>query len=191
MDTQMIVLIIVVLLVVLAIFYYNKLIQLKVRVNESWSDIKVQLKRRHNLIGNLVNTVKGYAKHEAETLEKVVQARNAAKESEEKGVSSIQAAEQKLTSAMQGLNINALAESYPDLKANTNFQQLQSELADTENKIAASRRFYNTTVSSLNTLIQQFPANLFAGLAKAEQKEFFQLDDAEEEEGKKAPDVQF
>lgn len=170
-------------------YFYNKIIKLKVRVSEGWSDINVQLKRRHNLIGNLVETVKGYATHEKDTLEKVVQARQAAADAEGKDAATLAGVERQLSTAMQGLNINALAEAYPDLKANTNFLQLQAELADTENKIAASRRFYNTTVTSLNTTIQQFPGNLVKGLAKAEKAEFFEIE--EDQAVKEVPQVDF
>jgi len=177
--------------ILVAIYYYNKIIKLKVHVKEGWSDIMIQLKRRHNLVENLVNTVKGYAKHEASTLEKVVQARNAAKQSEGQDPAAVQTAERGLTMALKGLNINALVESYPDLKANTGFQQLQAELSDIENKIAASRRFYNTTVTSLNTTIQQFPGNLFAGMASATKQEFFEVEEDEKAEVKETPKVNF
>lgn len=173
------------------IYFYNKLISLKVRVQEGWSDILVQLKRRHDLIGNLVETVKGYAKHEAQTLENVVEARNAAKAAEGGNPKAVLAAENQLTKALGGINFSALAEAYPDLKANQNFISLQGELADTENKIAASRRFYNSTVSNLNTAIQQFPSNLFAGLAKATAAEFFEVDEKEEKAVNTAPQVKF
>lgn len=179
------------ILLVAGIFIYNRLIALKVQVDEGWSDIQVQLKRRHDLIGNLIETVKGYAKHEAGTLEKVIAARNAAKESEGKDMKSIAASEHQLTAAMQGLKINALAEAYPDLKANTSFNQLQAELSDTENKIAASRRFYNSTVLSLNTSIQQFPSSMLAGMAGATKREFFELDEDEAQKANKAPEVKF
>lgn len=174
-----------------AVYYYNKIIKLKVHVKEGWSDIQIQLKRRHNLVENLVNTVKGYAKHESGTLEKVVQARTAAKQAEGAGPGQVQAAESMLTTALKGLNINALVESYPDLKANDNFIQLQAELSDIENKIAASRRFYNSTVTNLNTTIQQFPGNLFAGLAKATAAEFFEVEMSEQAEVNKTPKVNF
>lgn len=178
------------LVAILAVIVYNKIIKLKVRVDEGMSDIQVQLKRRHNLIGNLVETVKGYASHEKETLEKVIQARNAAQAAAEKGaVPEIQSAERMLSSALSGLKINALSEAYPDLKANTNFLQLQQELTDTEDKIAASRRFYNTTVQAYNTYIQQVPGNLFRGLAKAEVAQFFELE--EDQEAKQVPQVNF
>ncbi|MDP3975952.1 MAG: LemA family protein [bacterium] len=191
MDTLTILVIVAVIVVVMIIYFYNKIVSLKVRVQEGWSDITVQLKRRHDLIGNLVETVKGYAKHEAGTLEKVVQARSEAKTAEKGSMTDMAAAEKNLSSAMSGLHINALAEQYPDLKANTTFQQLQAELADTENKVASSRRFYNTTVMSLNTAIQTFPGNLFAGLAGAEKQAFFELEEEEMKKAEKAPEVKF
>lgn len=179
------------LVALVAVYFYNNLISLKVHVNEGWSDILVQLKRRHDLIGNLVETAKGYAKHEAGTLEKVVEARNAAKTAESGDMKAIMAAEKDLSSAMRGINFSALAESYPDLKANANFLQLQSELSDTENKVAASRRFYNTTVTSLNTAVEQFPSKLFAGMAGATKQEFFDLGEDEKAAVEEAPKVKF
>lgn len=179
------------LVAIIALYFYNKIISLKVRVDEGWSDIQVQLKRRHDLIGNLVESVKGYAKHEAATLEKVIEARNAAKQNEGKSPKEVQGTEKQLDVALKGLNINALSEAYPDLKANTSFNQLSAELADTENKIAASRRFYNTTVMSLNTIIQQFPGSLFAGMAQAVKREFFELEESEVAAANKAPAVKF
>lgn len=178
-------------LALVVVFFYNKIISLKVRVDEGWSDILVQLKRRHDLIGNLVETVKGYAKHESGTLEKVIEARNTAKQAEGKNPAAVQGAEMQLDVALKGLNINALSEAYPDLKANTGFLQLQAELGDTENKIAASRRFYNSTVMSLNTMIQQFPGNLMANMAGATKREFFELDADEVAAANKAPTVKF
>ncbi|MBI4250350.1 LemA family protein [Candidatus Uhrbacteria bacterium] len=184
--------VIVLVLAFVAVYYYNKLVGLRVRVDEGWSDITVQLKRRHDLIGNLVETVKGYATHEKETLGQVIAARNAAKQAEGAGdPARVAASEMQLTAALQGLNINALAEAYPDLKANTNFQGLQTELSDTENKIAASRRFYNSTVRSLNTAVEQFPGNMFASLAKAARRDFFELEAEEEAKVKEAPKVSF
>ncbi|MDP2691661.1 MAG: LemA family protein [bacterium] len=179
------------IVVLIGVVYYNKIVGLKIRVGEGWSDIQVQLKRRHDLIGNLVETVKGYATHEKETLDKVVQARNTAKQAEGQDSATIQSAERMLSSALSGLKINALAEAYPDLKANTNFLQLQAELADTENKIGASRRFYNTTVRDLNTIIEQFPGNLFKGMAKAEPAKFFELDEDKAKEIQEPPKVSF
>jgi len=153
------------------IFAYNSFIRLINRTREAWSDIDVQLKRRYDLIPNLVNTVKGYAKHEAGTLEKVTQARSAAM-----GAHNLQErdkAENMLTGALKSLF--ALSESYPDLKANQNFLQLQKELADTENKIQAARRFYNTNVRDLNTKVESFPNNFVANMFKFQKMEFFGL----------------
>jgi len=178
-----------VVLLVVAIIYYNKIIKLKVQVKEGWSDIQVQLKRRHNLIENLVNTVQGYATHEQETLKKVVQARNAAKDSEGKDIATVQSLERTLESALSGLKINALSEAYPDLKANQNFLQLQAELSDTENKISAARRFYNNTVMNFNTVIQQIPGRFFAGIASAIKAEFFEID--EDQKVTEVPQVNF
>jgi LemA protein len=181
----------VVVVLIIAIIYYNRIVALMVRVKEGWSDILVQLKRRHDLIGNLVETVKGYAKHEADSLEKVIQARNVAKTVEGGDLKSIAAAEGALRQALGAINFSALAEAYPDLKANTGFLNLQAELSDTENKIAASRRFYNSTVMNLNTAIRQFPGNLMAGMAGAKAEEFFELDQDEAKKAQEAPRVRF
>jgi LemA protein len=140
------------------VIIYNKLVALRQTTGQSWSDIDVQLKQRYDLIPNLVETVKGYAKHEKETLQAVVDARSAAMGAG--NVTDQAAAENMLTSALK--SIFALAEAYPDLKANTNFLQLQAELSDVENKIAASRRFYNNSVAEYNTGQEQFPGVLFA-----------------------------
>lgn len=183
--------VLVVLLAIVGIYYYNKIVSLMVRVKEGWSDILVQLKRRHDLIGNLVETVKGYAKHEAESLEKVIQARNAAKAVEAGDMKAIAAAEGVLQKALGAINFSALAEAYPDLKANTGFLNLQSELADTENKIAASRRFYNSTVMNLNTAILRFPGNLLKGIAGAKEAEFYELDEDQAKKVEEAPKVNF
>ena len=161
-------------IVVLALFVittYNGLVTLRQRVNQSFSDIDVQLKQRHDLIPNLVETVKGYAAHERGTLEAVVQARNAAVTAQ--GPAQQAAAENALTGALR--QIFALQEAYPNLKANENFQQLQAELTDLENKIAASRRFFNNAVQEYNTGIQRFPAALFAGMLGFSEKQFFDL----------------
>lgn len=153
---------------------YNGLIRLKNRTNEAWSDIDVQLKRRYNLIPNLVNTVKGYAKHERELFEKVTQARTAAmgaKTVEEHGK-----AENMLAGALKTLF--AVAENYPALKANENFLELQRELSDTENKIQAARRFYNGNVRDFNIKIQKFPNNLVAGPLGFGKRDFFEIEEA-------------
>jgi LemA protein len=150
---------------------YNRLVALSQRVGQAFADIDVQLKLRHDLIPNLVETVKGYASHERGTLEEVVKARNAALSAQ--GPAQVAAAENMLTGALGRLI--ALAEAYPDLKANANFQQLQSELSDIENKIAAARRFFNNAVQEYNTGIQQLPAALFAGALGFTKKDFFDL----------------
>src|SRR5215468_2573180 len=161
----------IVVLVLWIITIYNGLVALRQRVNQAFSDIDVQTKQRHDLIPNLVETVKGYAGHERGTLEAVVKARNAAIAAH--GPAAQAQAENMLSGALRQLF--ALSESYPDLKANASFQQLQAELTDIENKIAAARRFFNNTVSEYNTGIQQFPAALFAAALGFSQKEFFDL----------------
>lgn len=164
-------------LVVYVIVTYNKLVSLRVRVNEGWSGIEVHMKERYNLIPNLVETVKGYAKHESETLERVVQARSEAFSSH--GTPGEQAgAENMLSGALKSLF--ALAESYPDLKANENFQELQTQLARIEDKIQSSRRYYNGTVRENNTLIDQFPSNLIANQMKFTKAEFFEIEEGDE-----------
>jgi LemA protein len=163
------------LFIVWLIAVYNRFIRLVQRAKEAWADIDVQLKRRYDLIPNLVETVKGYATHEREAFEKVTAARAAAMDAggvEEKGK-----AENMLTGALKSLF--AVAEAYPDLKANQNFLELQRELSDTENKIQASRRFYNTNVRDLNTAIQSFPGNVVAEAFRFEQREYFELNEDE------------
>jgi LemA protein len=159
MSTGWIILGVIVVLVFFAFAAYNRLVALSQRVNQAFADIDVQLKQRHDLIPNLIETVKGYAQHERGTLDDVVKARNAAMSAQ--GPAQVSAAENQLSGALGRLI--ALSEAYPDLKANTNFQQLQTELSDIENKIAASRRFFNNAVQEYNTGIQQMPAALFAG----------------------------
>lgn len=152
---------VIVLLLLILVSIYNALIRSKNRVDEAWSDIDVQLKRRHDLIPNLVETVKGYAAHEQATFEKVVEARNSAMTAQaSKDPKAMEAAENQLSSTLK--SIFALAENYPDLKANQNFLELQRDLTDTEDKIMASRRFYNTNVRDFNTKLQVFPTNIFA-----------------------------
>jgi LemA protein len=155
---------------------YNRLIALTNRTEEAWSDIDVQLKRRYDLIPNLVETVKGYVTHERETLQKVTEARTAAMGAHSVGEHA--AAENMLTGALKSLF--AVAESYPDLKANTNFLELQRELSDTENKIQAARRFYNSVVQELQNALEQFPSNVVAGSFGFKTREFFQLADTEQ-----------
>ncbi len=174
-------------LVIFAIATYIGLIKLRNRVDEAWSDITVQLKRRIDLIPNLVNTVKGYAAHESGVFEKVTEARNALQNA--KTVQETAEGENMLQGALK--NLFAVAEAYPDLKANQNFLQLQQELVDTEDKIQASRRFYNGGVRDYNTKIQLFPNNIFAGMFGFKTREFFELGEAEQAEAEKPVDVQF
>lgn len=151
----------IVLLLLIIVGIYNGLIRSKNRVDEAWSDIDVQLKRRHDLIPNLIETVKGYAAHEQATFEKVVNARNNAVNAQaSKDPKAVEQAENMLSSTLK--SIFALAENYPDLKANQNFLELQRDLTDTEDKIMAARRFYNTNVRDFNTKLQVFPTNIFA-----------------------------
>src|SRR5436305_475574 len=169
MDTSVwIILIVIAGLVIWIIMIYNGLVSMRQRVNQSFADIDVQLRQRHDLIPNLVETVKGYAAHERGTLEEVIKARNAAMTATTTADKA--AAENMLSGALR--QIFALSEAYPNLKANENFQQLQAELTDIENKIAASRRFFNNAVSEYNTGIQQFPAALLAGTFAFTPKEF-------------------
>jgi len=163
---------------------YNGLVKLRNQVRNAWSQIDVQLKRRYDLIPNLVETVKGYASHERETLEQVVQARQRgidATSVEEQG-----RAENMITGALRQLF--ALSEAYPDLKANQNFMQLQEELASTENKVGFARQYYNDTVQQFNTRQQQFPANMVAGMLGFKASDFFEI---EEPEAREAPKVEF
>jgi LemA protein len=185
-TTSWIILGVIVIIVLWAITVFNGLVALRQRVNQAFADIDVQLKQRHDLIPNLVETVKGYAAHERGTLEAVVQARNAAVAAP--GVEQKVAAENMLTGALR--QMFALAESYPDLKANQNFQQLQAELSDIENKLAASRRFFNNAVQEYNTGIQQFPAALFAASFGFSQREFFDVG-GDRPQLEQAPSVKF
>jgi LemA protein len=171
MSTGWIVLGVLVVLAFWIFSVYNGLVAMRQRVDQSFADIDVQLKQRHDLIPNLVETVKGYASHERGTLEDVVKARNAALTAQ--GPAQVAAAEGQLTQALRGLL--ALSEAYPDLKANANFQQLQTELSDIENKLAAARRFFNNSVQEYNTGIEQLPAALFAASLGFRRKEFFDL----------------
>lgn len=170
---------IVVALILYLIFKYNGFISLVTRTKEAWADIDVQLKRRFDLIPNLVNIVKGYATHESSAFEKVTEARSRAMQATtvaEKGE-----ADNMLTGTLKSLF--AISEAYPELKANTNFIELQRELSDTENKIQASRRFYNGNVRDLNTAIDQFPGNIIASIFKFAKMEFFELEqDSKEKE---------
>ncbi len=178
--------VIVVLLLAIVIWYigcYNKLQRLKNRVEEGWSTIDVQLKKRYDLIPNLVETVKGYAKHESGTLEAVIRARGEAMNA--RGEEKMQA-ENVLSGTLKSLF--ALGEAYPELKANTNFLDLQNQLRSVETEIASARRYYNGTVKELNTCIDVFPSNLVARRMRLEKKVYFELDSAEE---KNAPSVKF
>ena len=192
MSSTTITWIIIAVIVVLAlwmIMVYNGLVAMRQRVNQAFSDIDVQTKQRHDLVPNLVETVKGYASHERGTLEAVVKARNAAVTAQGGGVAAQAAAENALTGALRQLF--ALSESYPDLKASQNFQQLQAELSDLENKIAAARRFFNNAVQEYNTGIQQFPAALVAGSLGFTPKEFFDVGVEQRKELEQAPQVKF
>jgi len=178
------------LIVVLGVFLwatYNGLVTLKIRVDEAWSDITVQLKRRLDLIPNLISTVQGYAAHEKGVFEAVTAARANALNAQ--GVKETAKAENQFESALK--SIFAVAEAYPDLKASQNFIELQNELVDTEDKIQASRRFYNGGVRDLNTKIDLFPNNIFAGMLGFAQRDFFELDDAEQKIAEKPVEVKF
>lgn len=165
--------VVVVLLVVVLISTYNALVKLRNRIENAWAQIDVQLKRRYDLIPNLVETVKGYASHERETLEQVTQARNMAVSAT--GPAQQAQAENMLTGALKSLF--AVSEAYPDLKANQNFLELQEELTGTEGRIAYARQFYNDTVYTYNTKIQSFPTNLIAGVFNFTEREYFEADD--------------
>jgi LemA protein len=184
MIALIVIAVIVVLLIIYVISTYNRLISLRNRTDEAFSDIETQLKRRHDLIPNLVETVKGYASHERQTFDSVTQARTNAVNAS--GPQASAAAEGVLGQALGRLF--AVAEAYPDLKANQNFLQLQNELTDTEDKIQASRRFYNMNVRDLNIKIQQFPSNVIAGRANITEHEFFEI---EEPGDKEVPNVSF
>jgi LemA protein len=166
---------------------YNGLVQLNVRVQEAWSDITVQLKRRADLIPNLIEAVKGYAAHEKQVFQDVTEARSNVLNATNKGPAETAKAENQFEQALKSLF--AVSEAYPQLRASENFQQLQNELVDTEDKIQAARRFYNGGVRDLNTRIQQFPANIVAGMFKFTNKEFFEVDDMASVE--KPVDVKF
>jgi LemA protein len=184
----MILLLIVIVLIALYVgVSYNHFIRLINKTKEAWSDIDVQLKRRYDLIPNIVETVKGYAKHESSTFESVTQARTAAMGAQ--SVHDKEAAENQLSGALKSLF--AVAEAYPELKANENFLGLQKELSDTENTISASRRFYNGNVRDLTTAIQVFPGNVIAGIFRISPMEFFQLDASEAAAAKQPVQVKF
>jgi LemA protein len=186
MSIILIILIVVAVLIIWIIGLYNHFVKLVNRTKEAWADIDVQLKRRYDLIPNLVNTVKGYATHEAGTFEKVTQARSMAMNAQ--GAHDKAEAENMLTGALKSLF--AVSEAYPDLKANTNFLELQRELSDTENKIQAARRFYNGNVRDLNIARQSFPNNVIVKMFNFETMELFELAD-NEQEARNAPEVKF
>lgn len=173
-----ILLIVLAVFVVWVVFAYNRFITLGNRTDEAWADIDVQLKRRYDLIPNLVETVKGYATHEREAFENVTKARAQALNAGNDVAAHAQA-ENMLTGALK--SVFAIAEAYPDLKANQNFLELQRELSDTENKIQAARRFYNTNVRDINTAVEVFPSNLVAQAFRFSKREFFDLDETSEE----------
>lgn len=166
---------------------YNSLVTLRIRVDEAWSDITVQLKRRLDLIPNLVDTVKGYAKHESGVFEQVTAARASVMNA--KGVKETADAENQFEGALKSLF--AVAEAYPDLKANQNFAELQQELVDTEDKIQGARRFYNSGVTNLNTKIQTFPNNVVAGMFNFKSREFFDVEESERSAAEKPVEVKF
>ena len=184
MKTSTIILIVLAIIVIYVVAQYNKLVRLNVTVDEAFAQIEVQLKRRSDLIPNLVETVKGYAKHESETFEKVVAARAASTAAST--LPAVAAADSQLTQALRGLL--AVAENYPDLKASANFLSLQEELSTTENKVSFARQFYNDNVRSLNTAVKTIPTSFFSGLAKVTEREFYEVDDPQD---RKAPKVTF
>ena len=175
---------VVALIVLFFIAQYNRLVRLNISVNEAWAQIEVQLKRRADLIPNLVETVKGYAKHEQTTFDAVVAVR--AKATSATTVADTAAADGMVTQALRGLL--AVAEAYPDLKASANFMSLQEELSTTENKVAFSRQFYNDNVRSLNTAVKTVPTNFFAGFAKVTEREFYEIEDPQD---RAVPNVKF
>lgn len=184
MNATWIVLILLVLIVSFGVLQYNALVRLNVAVDEAFAQIEVQLQRRSDLIPNLVETVKGYASHEKEALERVVQARAAATAAH--GVEQVAAADGQLTQALRGLL--AVSEAYPDLKASANFLQLQEELAATENKVSFARQYYNDNVRQLNATIKAIPGMWFAGIARISARVFYEVDDPG---ARNAPKVQF
>lgn len=175
MTAVIIIIVVVVLLALIFAGMYNSLIRLKVRVEEAWSDITVQLKRRADLIPNLVETVKGYATHESSVFEEVTAARANVVNATQQGPKAAAAAENQFEGALKSLF--AVAEAYPDLKANQNFRDLQNQLVDTEDKIQAARRFYNGGVRDLNTKIETVPTNIVAGMFGITKREFFEVED--------------
>ncbi len=184
-----IVFVVVVFAIIFYIISYNSLVYLRQKHKEAWSGIDVQLKKRYNLIPNLVNTVKGYAKHEQETLKQVIQARTQAIAVPNGQVANQGKAENFLTETLK--SIFALSEAYPDLKASQNFLELQTEMSETEDQISAARRIYNSNVTFFNTKVQSFPSNIVANIHHFIQVEFFELDESEKESVKKVPEISF
>lgn len=182
--------IVLVAVAIICIVIYNGLVSKQVEVKNAWSQIDVQLKRRHDLIPNLVETVKGYASHEKETLERVIKARNSAVSAAGNAdVKQLSQAENMLTGALR--QIFALSENYPDLKANQNFAQLQEEIGSTENRIGFSRQHYNDSVALFNTALRQFPGNMVSMLGKFQPAQFYELDQAEAQAVRETPKVSF
>lgn len=190
MSSALIVVIVLVLVVGIVITSYNRLVSLRQGVKRSWADIDAELRRRHDLVPNLVETVKGYASHESETLENVIRARNAAIAAPASTATAVSAEAIKNENALSGAlrQIFALSESYPQLKADANFRQLQEELSRIETTIAASRRGYNAQVQSYNTSVESFPSSLIAGNFGFQKEEFFEVEDAA---ARDAPVVRF
>lgn len=184
MKTTIIVVAVIVVITLFVISIYNRLVRLNVNVNEAFAQIEVQLKRRSDLIPNLVETVKGYAAHEKETFERVIAAR--AKATTATTVADVAAADGMLTQALRGLL--AVAEAYPDLKASANFMALQEELSTTENKVSFARQYYNDNVRALNSAVKTIPTSLFAGMAKVGLREFYEVEDPQ---SRQAPTVKF
>ncbi len=185
MLVAIILIVLVVVIVLFLVFAYNGVVRLRNRVDSAWSQIGVQLTRRHDLIPNLVETVKGYAAHERQTLEAVVEARNSAMQAQQAGPAQQAQAENVLTGALRQLF--ALAEAYPDLKANQNFLNLQEELTSTEDRISYARQFYNDSVMKYDTKIQSFPTNIIAGTFNFQRREYFEAEQGAAE----VPRVQF
>src|SRR3972149_2343251 len=187
MSPTLILVAVVVILLLYLWFLYNGMVTARIRIREAWSGIEVQLKRRSSLIPNLINTVKGYAKHEKEVFENVTKAR--ANTLSAQGPAESAKAENQFQAALKSLF--AVAEAYPDLKASENFKELQAELVDTEDKIQASRRFYNGAARDLNIKIKVFPNNIFAGMLGFKEREFFELEEGEQAQAEKPVGVKF
>jgi LemA protein len=185
--TLIIILVVVVLIAILLISLYNRLVKLRNNRENAFANIDVQLKQRHDLIPQLVATVKGYAEHEKEVLTRVTEARAAAMSAT--GINDKIAAENKLTSALAGLKVSL--EAYPDLKANQNFMHLQQEIADIENKLAATRRFFNSATRELNNAVQTFPSNIIAGMFNFHKEPMFEVPQEERATMEKAPEIKF